>query len=217
MTITNVKADVIFQDNNGLPADEYTNTFAFTIDGSSGLTEVLSEFYNNAATGGTNPLCYYMSECISRASDACVIKYYDVSTHLDGSAAGAPFEVDTWTLGAGGSAEPLPEQICAVASFYDVLTAADITTGRHRGRIFLGPLNGSAYEADSFGHAILHSDLLADISLNMAALQASTPQWSTWSRAGAMMNPVIGGFCEQQFDVQRKRQLRATSRSTWTS
>lgn len=215
MPITNVKADIVFTDNDGLPRDEYTNTLAFIASGSSGLTPAIEAFYNDVGTGGTNPICTYLSECIDRSVDV-TIRYYDVSAHLNGSAAGGPFEVDSFTLGAAaGGYVPLPEQVCVALSFYDSLTTVGDTTPSHRGRIYVGPLSTFSFTHDSFEHCTPSGGFTADVASAAASLLSADVGWAVWSRARAAMDAIEGGFIEATYDVQRRRRLETTYRTLW--
>lgn len=217
MAITNVAAELIMPDQDGLALDEVVNTFAFIDDGSASLTTWLADLLNGTSGAQAHPLSHYICASRSRTTDAVTVRYYDVSAHLDGSPHGGPFEVDTITLGAAGSELALPEQICVTVSFYDALTVGGITTGRHRGRIFFGPLTDLTAATDSFGRLIPAPAFLADLGIAFSRFGAVTAgAWALWSRKDAAMHAVTAGFIEDTFDVQRRRRLQASSRATFS-
>jgi hypothetical protein len=217
MAITNVLAEVIIPDQDGLAVDEVVNTFSFIQSGSLSDTTDIADFFNGSSGAQAHPLAYYICASRSRVTDACQVRYYDVSAHLDGSPHGGPFEVDTWTLGASGGSQALPEQICVTNSFYDTLSAGGITTGRHRGRIFLGPLDVACAATDSFGRLIPAPAFLADVGIASSRFLTNTAgQWAVWSRRDAAMRVITAGFVEDTFDVQRRRRLDASTRQTWS-
>lgn len=75
----------------------------------------LTDFFNTAV--GSEPVAYYLSSDLSRASNACSISWTDVTAHLDGSPAGTPFRTDFFTLGASGGGFPMPPQFAAVVAY----------------------------------------------------------------------------------------------------
>lgn len=217
MPITNVLAELIMPDQDGLALDETINTFSFIDDGSASLTTWFDSLLNGTSGAQAHPLSYYIGASRSRTADAVQVRYYDVSAHLDGTPHGGPFEVDTLTLGASGGSQALPEQVCVTVSFYDALTVGGITTGRHRGRVFFGPLDVACAATDTFGRLIPAPAFLTDLDIAFSRFGGLTAgAWALWSRADAAMHAVTAGFIEDTFDVQRRRRLEASSRSTFT-
>lgn len=139
-----------------------------TLDLPGIIDPALIGYINGPVTGMTNPLAYYLSPDISRATNAVQITYTDVTAHLDGSPAGSPVHVSSFTLGAAASAAGLPTQVAACVG-YRAPYGSDVERGttatlpstdaaidqgapsthsgvtrpraRDRGRIYLGPLN----------------------------------------------------------------------------
>jgi hypothetical protein len=80
------------------------------------------------SAGQTNPLSDYLSGELSRAAGASTISYTDVTDHLDGSPAGTPLLVSSYTLGAAGAAPAMPPQL-AVCVGYRSAYASDLEHG----------------------------------------------------------------------------------------
>lgn len=217
-TVTHIQ--VVLPNIDGLAKDEFVNTLtAQTVDDDiTGITPVVAKLYNNAY--GVNSMAHYISGAASRAANAVEVRYYDVTTHLDGSPVGPPFEVDTFTLAANDGTEAGPNQCCATLSFYDGKDAEGTTRGDHRGRLFLGPLQSSAYAGSAADpNAELNNNFLASAVASIKGfaddLLALDVLFSVWSRKDAMVRTVIGGWVSNSVDVQRRRQWGPTARSTW--
>lgn len=221
MTAASIAVQVVFPNVDGMPIDEFENTFAFyQADGpdSSGLTPLFSDFYNTVNAGQTYALAAYFNAYVSRATPA-TIKYYDVTAHLDGSAHGAPFQADNLSAtaaNAGGS--DLPNQDCGVLSYYTTLDAEGDTTKSQRGRIYLGPLNLAATAAGTGGRK-LASQFVDDMGIalkylaNGAEALSSGSLLSVWSRKLAAMQAATSSLIYNNVATQRRRAYRPDSRT----
>ena len=72
-------------------------------------TEIES-FFNSVTAGATHAVGAYLASEISRGANACTIKTYDVTSHLDGSPAGSPVDSVAFTLVAALGSSSLPPQ-----------------------------------------------------------------------------------------------------------
>jgi hypothetical protein len=220
--MSDIQVEVVLQNNDGMADDEVINTLAYTASSVTSLnvTPILTSFYNEVWSGAAQAISWYLSACLNYTSAVCQFRYYDVTSHLDGSPHGGPFHVDYWTLGGPGTNNDLPNQVCVVSSFYDALDAEGTTKGDHRGRIYFGPLNNGAKAEDSNGNPVPSAQFLTDLKLACAGLYmnmgANDTPWSVWSRKDAVMRPVIGGWILNQFDVQRRRRFKGTAKTSWT-
>jgi hypothetical protein len=132
------------------------------------IQTLVTGYFNTRQGGMTDPLSAYISPEISRATDGCSIEIYDVTDHLDGTPAGSPISIQTFTMGVSGSSFPLPAQIAAVVA-YRAAYGPDLEKGTpevvkstesaidqgapathpavsrprasDRGRLYMGPLN----------------------------------------------------------------------------
>jgi len=150
---------------------------------------LLEAFLNSTLAGQTNPLCYYISGNMSRATNACSISWTDITAALNGTPAGSPFRTDQFTLGASSGHADLPPGCCAVialrADYGSELehgvtvsmpsTDSAIDQGapathmgverpraRSRGRLYFGPLEN--YASPSTNAGLLSSTFAADLA-----------------------------------------------------
>ena len=147
----------------------------------------IEAFFNSTVSSQTNPMSYYLSNLLSRSSDACTITWTDVTGHLDGTPAGSPFRTDTFTLGSGTGEFPMPAgtglcfgmradygtaiehgPMTSLPSTDDAIDQGAPPThlgqerprARLRGRFYLGPMNGSVAINNTTG--LVSDALLAD-------------------------------------------------------
>lgn len=75
-----------------------------------------------------------------------------------------------------------------------------------------------AVEATTF-RTYINTSVSGTIVAAAAALvnfgATSNPKWCVWSRENGVMQPVIGGWCDDAYDIQRRRGEKAKSRSTF--
>lgn len=232
-------------DNNGLPADDTVNTFCFQ-DVAPGTTPyalaeavipLLGEFYNTATGGG--PLCSFLGDSLSRASNACTVVAYQLAATgsvVPVTPLGGPVTSSSITLGAATAGSDLPRECAAVLSFAGLHSgiAEDVPGGvpgpkgdthpaaRHRGRVYLGPLNISALGAGTNGPGIaagMRNSMVAaghTLGNSVTLLPGLTSSWCVWSRVNHALYPIINGWADDAFDTQRRRGIKATNRTTWT-
>lgn len=214
-----LRADVTLPYVTGLPRDVAINTFHFAWTGTGDpteLTPVLANFYNVAQGGATNDIAHHIGVVVSRESNACSVKVYDAEEE------GPPLYIDEFTLGAPvGSASPLPLEVAACLSYRS--NVSGLTAARQRGRIYIGPLstNGIVTSADSLPimtEAFCESLVGAGEYLAYnSTLLAEGLVWSVYSRVGGNVSPIVGGWVDNEFDTQRRRQAEATQRYTWAA
>jgi hypothetical protein len=229
-----VKCVAVFPHLSGIPADDDENTFVFqsaaadaaTAAGQIDAASLVQHFYNSANLH--HPLAWYLSSILDRTANVPHLDYYDITGHLDGSAAGAPVLVSHFTLGTGDpSSFNLPASCAAVLTEYAAGRAAapvgHTTRPKQRltGRIYLGPLR-----ENTLGYVLeethLDPNFVADLGAAASRLKGeaaalSTPtEWSVWSRANAGVVNIVGGAIDNRVDVQRRREVAATVRTPWS-
>lgn len=185
--------------------------FSFS-DPTISLNVHLPQFFNKVYPTWATALNGYMSPTLSRATGGCLLQLYDVSGHLDGSASNhPPYGQYTWTLGGGGGTS-LPSELSTCLSVHADFTGipehaiGERPRGRHRGRIFIGPMAQSALTQDSTSH---RGTVAAQVRETLAAAAADLltlePSWSVWSRKDSLMRAIVGGFIDDAWDIQRRR------------
>lgn len=236
-----VHAQVVLPLRSGLPRDVIVNTFTFGgIDASmstadrNDLGAAIMGVYNIVAFSQPHPMAYYLSNALSRAANACQVKLYDITGHLDGSPHGSPFDVQPFQLGgAAGSDEGLPEQVALVATLeasgragqrVEVPDGADADAHpdrprqRFTGRTYFGPWSqqGDVIIPDSNGLArsglgLLVAQAVATLASNVST---NTPGYlGVWSRKDSKIREVDSVAYDDRWDTVRSRLPGPTSRA----
>lgn len=131
-------------------------------------------------------------------------------------------------VSVGATAVPLPAEVAVALSFRgdiagQVEEAPDGTrpASRRRGRIFLGPLNGSVVSQDSLGRAFVATEFRSVVNdayqTMMIALNAASPTiyhvvYSPTAGSNARVSVLS---MDDAFDTIRNRGEAATERTTW--
>lgn len=225
---------VLLHSTTGLPEDDFVNTFHFTTPGAAPTTAecetikgAVSTFYNVLATGQTYTVSQFIADVVSRTNQP-TIKVYDQQ------AGGSPVFEEAIDAGFDNAlvATNLPSQVACVLSFHaDLSTSVEVVAAgapgpagdvhpkaRRRGRIFLGPLcstAGTGSPLRPYAELIEALTLSADDLMNDAALAADGLAWAVYSSKDDAARPVVGGWVDQRFDIQRRRAVSAGSRTTF--
>lgn len=217
---------------SGIPHDNVVNHFNFrTATAGAPVTAeldailaALTTFYNTGAGSPSHAICNMLSTALSRSSGQVVVRHYNITGHLDGSAHGAPVRTDTFTLGSAiGTGSNFPSEMAVCLTFHTAyLTDPEFGPGgsrpraRDRGRVYLGPLRDTIKLVASDGEPRLDPDWAQAVGAAGARLVADADtQWVVWSRANVITNTVTVGWVDNAFDVQRRRGPDPTSRTTW--
>lgn len=182
-------------------------------------TNQILAFLNTVAAGATNAMCHYLSNVISRGANGCQIEYYDITAHLNGSAAGSPVNITNFTLGASGiSHAPMPEQVAAIVEWRaDYGSDVEFAPGarpraRDRNRFYLGPLNTQTLSYNTDESSYLGTAFLTDLLAAAYTLfhgpgggPADITQVVQWSKRNAAVKPVYQCATRDRFVTQRRR------------
>lgn len=237
-------AVVELQLRSGLPKDKVVNTFAFAeaapIRGTgamdAALVDAITKFFTlNDATLGF-PMGSRLSPAVSRAANACAIKLYDITGHLDGSPHGSPRTVSTFTMPT--SSDPstgLPEEVALAVTLEatnrsaqlveradgsDAGSAVDRPRQRFTGRFYFGPVIPSMNGADANGMSRPNTavcDAIRRCVVRMADaidLDATHPDecaLAVWSRADRALRGVEFVRTDDAWDTQRRRGASPTA------
>lgn len=203
-----------------LPEDRIVTSFSFDAPDTSTATlddleTMIVNFYQDNSGGQANRLDYYLASTVSRSVPVSVA-YYDMTQPQPR----VPLRTDTFTLGAPGNNNSLPQEICVCTSYHATFQSG-IAKARQRGRIYFGPLTISTSLASTGQPARPTTDLIGDlrIATNRLCVQSGTngAPWSVWSRVNSTLYPITGGWVDNEFDTQRRRGRLPTSRSSWTT
>jgi hypothetical protein len=169
-------------------------------------------------------ICGFLSSCIKKSPDSWYIKFYDaeVGPSVDPGTHKVLLNQIYLTPTELPYAETdYPNEVSICASL-TCTPGTVVTPRRRRGRFYIGPLNSSVGGLMTVGGqdapAVASSTRSAiALACERMATQELDPfvSWSVWSPTNEAAYVVTGGFVDNEFDTQRRRQYRATSRTTW--
>lgn len=249
--MTNSLAVVTFEPTNGLPKDRYVNTFALKSDDplsaagvANGIASALDGFYNDTPAGLSMTMSQFISDSVSRATDAHRIQLYDLTgkeqAFLGGDgkikvpAHGSPVYETTFTLGAAiNPSSPMPPQVAIVATLralgwasepveepddFDPGSAINRPRARHTGRHYLGPWSTGVTEEVS-SESRPAGSIIDMIGKQYQSLENELDGVGTnlcvWSRMNGQLLTVTDVQIDNSFDIQRRRKAAPTGRTTF--
>lgn len=127
----------------------------------------------------------------------------------------APVATLGFSFSATGSQASVPELAICV-SFQGVRTSGS-SQARRRGRVYIGPLGNCVTSTTdpSVAPGTITAFQTAAAGLLSASKTSATYDWCVYSRTDDAMVPVDNGWIDNAFDIQRRRGLTATTRSTF--
>lgn len=238
-------ATVTLDSLTGFTDDSVMNTFVVDLgatavadsSGAGGIPGFLASFFYNSENGAGDSIAKYIGQSIDRSAGASVIRVYDITTHLDGSPYGSPVYEDAFQLDAAivGAGPEMPSEIAAVLTLRgvgaataqvevpdsgDAGTEVDRPRQRRTGRVYIGPLNTDATDPGDGGRVRLKT------AVRTAMLDAAEDfhdrlvtegwNWAVWSRKDAVVRDIVSAEVDNAFDVQRRRGMNPTVRSSRT-
>lgn len=241
MTTQLYKAVVVLDAVSGMAEDDCQNVFYFegqdalqtTAEDVSNIAVLLTSFYNDIPGALSTDLASFIGEQINRAANACSVLVYQ---HPAGNPAGdwgSPAGVQSMTLDAATAGTPYPAEVAAVLSFHGDLTNIPETqanpspppavirpAARHRGRIFLGPLQSATGVEDGTTHEPLPGNTFRNVLAGAAqTLMDDAPtldmEWVVASVTADATYPIVGGWVDYAFDTQRRRGQAPVARQVW--
>lgn len=241
MAARNYKVTATFQRLSGIPQDIVVNDWFFHwsttgADPASAdfdvVANALSQFYNTVPTGGTHAVGEYLSEALSRPH-GIDLKYYEIPAAR--GPLGSPVYTKNKSFSAFSTGKPLPEEMAICLSYRsDYSTAVEFGGGgtrpraRHRGRIFLGPLESDIIVLEDSATHEVTIGTTPQIDITSAAVQsfsagsAASPlhltdwTWGQFSPTAWLRQLVTTCWVDNAFDVQRRRGAKPTVRTSGT-
>jgi hypothetical protein len=207
-----LKAVVTLPYFSGAPEDVATNTFHFQspVGTSVAATVVaasarLGAFYTAVGVNFSKVL-----------TSPGTIKYYDLADPSPRLPVGSGSV--SWT--ASVPAFNLPEEV-AVCVSYQAAPVSGANQARRRGRVFLGPMNFSAFTNPTTGSFVqvlpAYRTTLATAASAMANPATNVANWVVYSPTDNLAHPVASGWIDVQPDVQRRRGHKVAGRTLWTA
>lgn len=207
MPVTNLyEVQVRLPKDSAIPADEVTNTWWFartdlaewTATDNGVVTTWLTAFYNSVM-----PL-------ISATVNSSALPY---KTYNDGDPRPrSPRFTGNLTPTALTATQFGPDEIAMVMSFQADRVSGSVQS-RRRGRVYIGPIGQLNSDRPPAGNITTLRN--AGSTLVAASLAHPTMRWVVHSRANNGYSVVTNGWVDNAWDVQRRRGVRATSRTTF--
>ena len=200
-------AQIILKTTDGIPENYVSNTWSFT-----------SDDVNAAAVWVKGDLKTFYDAIRPSLSVALAQNGHEIKcTALPGTPPNYPFFEDTWNFASAPAAAALPSELAICLSFQGDRQAGEIQA-RKRGRVYLGPWGTSANVAPGRPLGTLRTTIATAASALRAATlaHASNTAWTVWSPTNGSSVDVDGGWVDDAWDIQRRRGLDASSRTTWT-
>jgi hypothetical protein len=214
-------AQVQFDDDSGLPRDRSINTFHFVDIGDPAITPptaaldeyavAIRDFYTAAHTGSTSTLSTFLS---STLAGTWTTKFYD----LHDAPPRSPLRVDTMTpLTPGSTAMPQENALCIS---YQAAHLSGFNQANRRGRIYIGPLAQTALGSvaarpNANANQLVPTAVAAGAFLKGHSWAAGTRRWVVYSQKFGTWATVTDGWVDNEFDTQRRRGYRPTTRTTF--
>lgn len=221
-----LKVTMVFPYLTGLPEDTAQNTFYFETSGSepsageitTAIGSVLRFFI--VGVGANQPIGEWLSGYIN--PDTAYVRAVGFNP-ATGAETGEAIISDENDLVVGtGTGLPLEVALCLS---YRAAFSTPVQQRRRRGRVYIGPLDLTALDSAFTdgprpdpemvtGFAAAAERLISDSTAGVGSGGTPAP-WSVWSRADGELVEIVGGWVDDEFDTQRRRGLRPTSRTTY--
>lgn len=218
---------VAFQPKDALPRDQMENVWHFSTAGavdvsadSADITTKISNFYLVAGGTGIPSVSSFYSPTLS---EAVTCKFYDEDSALHPR---IQLALTTFAITVG-AAPGLPEEVALCMSYY-----ASQNVPRKRGRLYLGPfarpLDDTEDTSDTPSASRPDPALLTSVCDAGKALVDASSTGAKWcQRSGigtgtlgapvVIYSPVTNGWCDNEWDSQRRRRITATSRTVFSA
>lgn len=127
----------------------------------------------------------------------------------------APVHDATFTLNSAPSGTQLPSECAVVLSFQGTRVSGQ-SQARRRGRVYLGPLDQAQLSSGRISAGTITTITTAASALLSSSTAAADWDWVVRSQVGATNVFVTNGWVDNAVDIQRRRGLEPTVRTTWT-
>lgn len=205
----------------GLPRDVAINAFHFATPDldpaaeASAIVFAVQEFYNTPVGAG-DPLADWISDFVTRGTNECRLDFFVDDIPDLGLQGTFP-----WTLGGAPPNSTLPLEVSLCTSLVGLDPGA-VPIRRRRGRLYIGPLAGTAITYVGDNPPVPAAELITALVgaterlADSPDLEAEGVQWQVWSRTNDAGYRVTSGWVDNEFDTQRRREVDATARTSWS-
>jgi len=203
-----------------LPRDVSESSFAFTsasVD--AGLADdmktAVESFWNQDGTTFAGSIGSFLSPVIIRGTNVAKFTIYGINTAtglLGEPLLEQPFDlVDSPIQNVS-----LPAEVALCTSFN---ASGSGPARRRRGRMFIGPFNTGALGTATSSETPPAGELMGVLRDATERLNSAMVVWGgqlcVWSRADAELKPVTDGWVDNAWDIQRRRGVDPSARTTW--
>lgn len=200
------KFQVIFNHDNGLAEDRVVNGWHFHSDVSPAIDfdnvrDMLQDFYSTPAVG--TRISSFMP---THLDPTVLIVAYD----LEQPKPRAPVYESSWPLD-GGTGSTIPTEVALCFSF-EAAKESGQSQARRRNRVYLGPFQNTAISSGVPSGTLMDSIVTAGQALKQASDAAISWDWVVYSATDGAHHEPAHIWCDNAWDTQRRRGLRATAR-----
>lgn len=217
-----LRSEVHLPFTTNLPKDVSINALHWSVDGDAdndanwdAIANLVQAFWNDEV-GGVAP-GEYLSSIIKRDTDACFIKFYDAEADPQ-----VLLGQRNFTLAATPVAETNYPNEVAICLSLTCTPATIVPVRRRRGRMYVGPVNVGVEGSRTVGGEEVPAVATGVRGVFAGACEAMATQtdsdfvaWGVWSTVNEALYVITGGFVDNDFDTQRRRQYPSTARTTW--
>lgn len=219
-----------FNHKSGMVKDRVVNTFAFLTPTAAivpaeldTVASAVAGFFTETQPISNVAITTWMGNQLDKTGDALVVEVYDLAGHLDGTAHGSPLLIRPFNVPVNAFPNPgLPSELSVCCSFHTAYASDPEFLGttrpraRDRGRIYIGPMATTCIDYDTGGRPKVKDTVRSTIAEAAIKLRDTVGHaWSVWSRAKGTVEPVVAGWVDDAWDVQRRRGEEATERWNW--
>jgi len=200
-----LSAQVRIKMQSGVTADDCVNTFHFIDpdpdDGADNAAAAILDLYGDLQ--GLFP------------SDVAQLNHRVKIYDLDDPEPRAPIKEFGMNFASAPTGAPLPHQLAICASFQGDRISG-VPQSRRRGRIYVGPLDASSSATDGRPSTTTITTINNAMEAFRDALAATSTDWIVWSPTDGSGAVITNGWCDNRYDIQRRRARLATARNPWS-
>jgi hypothetical protein len=205
--------------NPGIDLSYFASSSAADITDVTDLVGHVTASLLAVPAGATNKPITYLSSVLTASTTGGKYEVYDVTAHLDGSVAGSPVLIGSFSTVGLGVSSGIPEG-CALTVTLQAPYGTDVEfapgtrpRSRDRGRIYFGPLaNGAAFTTDTNARTVPSTAIRTDLCQWIKAINVYTTaphsipyNLTVWSRKNHLMKSLQEVWVDDRFDYQRRR------------
>lgn len=205
------KFNVIFNHDNGLAEDRVVNGWHFwrdqqVVSDFDNVRDMLKDFYTKPVNAGAWVTNSYPGHLASE----CQVVAYDLSQDKPR----APVYESTFPSGVGAGST-LPTEVALCFSFEADKESGELQS-RRRNRVYLGPFTNAVLNSGAVSGSFITTIINAGKDLKAASQASATWKWRVYSPTDDQSHDIAKIWVDNAWDTQRRRGLKATSRTTWS-